>query len=61
MGIMMAGKDLMLGEFGDERLAKRGVCCSRGWWRGRAAVFAVWPAVAGAGLLDFGGFSRTLG
>jgi hypothetical protein len=56
----MVVKGCRLGEFGDERLAKRGVCCFRGWWSGRASAFAVWPAGDGAELLDFRGFSRTL-
>ena len=56
----MVVKGCGLGEFGDERLAKRGVCCFRGWWSGRASAFAVWQAGDGAELLDFRGFSPTL-
>ena len=29
----MTSENLGLGDFGDERLAKRGVCCARDWWR----------------------------
>ena len=57
----MSANGWTLGEFGDERLAKRGVCCFRGWWRGRAFAFAAWQVGGGVELLGFRGFSRTLG
>ena len=55
-GIAMVEDGLRLGEFGDERLAKREVCCCRGWWRGRAPACAVWPAADAAASLGFRGF-----
>ena len=39
----MVSEDWTLGEFGDERLTKRGVCFSRGWSLGRASAFGDWP------------------
>jgi hypothetical protein len=36
--------DLRLGDFGDESLAKRGVCGSAGWWRAKAFAFGAWRA-----------------
>jgi len=57
----MLAKDWTLGEFGDERLAKRGVYSCRGWWRGRASAFVVWRKGDGAVSLVFPGFLRILG
>jgi hypothetical protein len=59
--IGMTANDLRLGAFGDERLAKRGACCSREWWHGKASAFAVWPEGDGEGLLGFRAFLRTPG
>jgi len=57
----MAAEGLTLGEFGDERLAKRGGFFCRGWWRGRASAFVAWPAAIGAESLGFRDFWRILG
>lgn len=57
----MAANGWTLGEFGDERLAKRGVCFCRGWLRGRASAFVAWQAAVGAESLGFRDFSRILG
>ena len=46
-----------LGDFGDERLGKRGVCCSREWWRARAPACGVWRGGRRSGIV---GFSRFL-
>ena len=35
---MLPSENLGLGDFGDERLAKRGVCCAREWWRARICL-----------------------
>ena len=53
----MVSEDWTLGEFGDERLTKRGVCFSRGWSLGRASAFGDWPVDGGAGLSGFRAFS----
>jgi len=34
----MTSKNLGPGDFGDERLARRGVCCARDWQEGGAAA-----------------------
>lgn len=57
----MLTNGLTLGAFGDERLAKRGVCFCRGWWRGRASAFVVWREGGGAGSLGSRDFLRILG
>jgi len=57
----MAAEGLTLGEFGDERLAKRGGFFCLGWWRGRASAFVAWPAAIGAESLGFRDFWRILG
>ena len=54
----MLANSWTLGEFGDERLVKRGVCFSRGWLRGKASAFVGWRAGDGARLLGFLVFSR---
>lgn len=43
----------VLGDFGDERLGKRGVCCSREWWRARASACGGWRVADVVGLSDF--------
>ena len=50
-----------LGEFGDERLAKRGVCFCRRWWRGRASAFVVWRGGGVEESSDTRDFLRILG
>jgi|APMed6443717190_1056831.scaffolds.fasta_scaffold251780_2 hypothetical protein len=57
----MAAEGLTLGEFGDERLAKRGLCFCRGWLRGRASAFVVWRAVVEAESSASRDFSRIRG
>jgi hypothetical protein len=52
----MTSESWGLGDFGDERLAKRGVCCSREWWRARAPAFGVWRVVGAVVLSDFRDF-----
>ena len=52
----MTSESWGLGDFGDERLAKRGVCCSREWWRARAPAFGAWQAAGAVGLWDFRAF-----
>ena len=53
--------NLALGDFGDERLAKRGGFCFLTWSPGRAFAFGVWPAGDAAELLVFRGFWPTRG
>jgi hypothetical protein len=48
--------DYQLGQFGDERLAKRGACCSPAWYRERASVCAVLQVGNGGRLLDLAVF-----
>ena len=50
----MTSETLGLGDFGDERLAKRGVCCAREreWWRARASAAGAWRAEPGRGRQD---------
>lgn len=48
----MTSENLGLGDFGDERLAKRGVCCSREWWRARASASGAWREADAVGLSD---------
>ena len=57
----MLANSWTLGEFGDERLVKRGVCFCRGWWRGRVSAFVVWREGGGAGSLGSRDFLRILG
>jgi hypothetical protein len=44
-----------LGRFGDRRLEKGGLGCTRRWWRGRGRVFVV-LAVVGRARCSFAGF-----
>jgi len=53
---VMTSESWGLGDFGDERLAKRGVYCSREWWRARAPACGVWRVVGAVGLSDFRAF-----
>ena len=57
----MAAMAMELGAFGDERLAKRGVCFSAEWLRARAFVFAAWRAGDAATSSRFGGSWPILG
>ncbi len=52
----MTSESWGLGDFGDERLAKRGVCCLREWWRARAPACGVWRVVGAVVLSDFRDF-----
>jgi hypothetical protein len=52
---MMSWVRLSLGRFGDERLEKRGLCCSKAWSRARAPAFVMLRAEGGVGSLGFGG------
>ena len=52
----MTSEGCVLGYFGDERLAKRGVCCSRGWWRARVPAFGGWRVADAVGFSDFRAF-----
>jgi hypothetical protein len=53
---MTLGDNLVLGDFGDARLGKRGVFCSAVWWGGRVSVFAVWRVADAVALLVFRDF-----
>jgi hypothetical protein len=46
---------LSVGEFGDARLAKRGLCLLKGLWRAKARACAGYRGGAAAGLLDLVG------
>ena len=52
----MISEGWVLGDIGDENLAKRGVCCSREWWRARAPACDVWRVADAVGLSDFRDF-----
>ena len=52
----MTSATLGLGDFGDERLAKSGVCCAREWWRARICL----RRLAGGRRSGIVGFSRVL-
>ena len=52
---MMSAAKLSLGTFGDERLEKRGVCCSKAWSRTKAPAFVISREEGGAGSSGSGG------
>ena len=54
--LVMTSATLGLGDFGDERLAKTGVCCARDWWRARIYL----RHLAGGRRSGIVGFSRFL-
>ena len=52
----MTSEGWVLGDIGDENLAKKGVCCSREWWRACAFACGGRRVADAVGLSDFRAF-----